>query len=171
VSDTLLAIDWLIAATFVAAGTLKLAHRRQFAAEIADYRLLPASLTGIVAAGLPVVEIAAGVAVLFSGARLAGTLVLLACLAIFTAAVVVNLLRGRTDLSCACFGRRSRHIDWAIPARNGLMAAGLLAATLVPTKAAVPTAAASTTVVIGLALLWVVWESRALTTPIEGDTT
>jgi hypothetical protein len=168
-ASVLLAVQWLVATLFVVAGCLKLADRRQFVSEIADYRILPAVLVKLAATLIPGVEIAAGVLAFFTPTRTAATIVLTAFLAVFSIAVGINLLRGRTDLSCACFGRKSRRIDWFIPARNGAMFAGLVAGLVVGSDDAVPSAPAWASVLLGVVTLWVLWEARALGTPIEGD--
>lgn len=168
-ASVVLASEWVIGAVFVTAGLLKFADRRQFVSEVADYRVLPRALVVPAATLLPAVEIVAGALVFVPVTRTAAMIVLALCLVAFTAAVVVNLLRGRTDLSCACFGRRSRRIDWLIPTRNGLMLAVLAAGLTVSTEDAVPSTAAFVTVLLGLVLLWTAWEARALTTPIGGQ--
>src|SRR4051794_7025531 len=101
-SSVLLAVEWVVAVVFVAAGCLKLADRRQFASEVADYRVLPPALVGPVAGVLPVVEVVAGVLTFPTATRTVAVAVQAVCLVAFSAAVIVNLLRGRTDLSCAC---------------------------------------------------------------------
>ena len=168
-SSVLLAIEWLIGAAFVAAGALKLVARRQFVTEVADYRVVPRHLVAPVAAVLPALEIVAGAMIFVVPLRTVAAIILIFCLVTFTAVVVINLLRGRTDLACACFGRRSRPIDWAIPARNGLMTAALTSGLVVTTDSARPSVAAIVIVLLSLVLMWTAWEARALGTPIGGE--
>jgi hypothetical protein len=168
VASVLLAVEWLVAAVFVVAGCLKLRDHRQFVSEVADYRVLPSAVVGLAATLIPAVELVAGGLTFFPSTRKGAVTLLAVCLIAFSTAVVVNLLRGRTDLSCACFGRRSRRIDWLIPARNSVMLVGLVTGLSVRSDAATPSAAACVTVFLGVVGLWVVWESRALGTPIEG---
>jgi hypothetical protein len=168
-ASILQAVVWLVGVVFVAAGSLKLRDRRQFRAEVADYQVLPSGLVPVAAALLPPVELIGGALVLIRPTRMVATGVLAVCLLAFTMAVVVNLRRGRTDISCACFGGRSRHIDWFIVGRNGVMCIALVAGLVVSPDAAVPSPGAGVTVLLCLALMWTAWEARALNTPIGGQ--
>lgn len=58
-------------------------------------------------------------------------------LATFTVAVGVNLVRGRTHIACACFGRSSQRLSWRLPLRNGMLA--MLAAIGTGVDALLPT--------------------------------
>src|SRR5437868_15103779 len=48
---------------------------------------------------------------------------------LFGSAVAVNLLRGRKELSCGCFGKKGAPISWHIVARDVLFAVASLLAT------------------------------------------
>ncbi len=65
-----------------------------------NYRLLPSAAVGAFARTLPLLEIAAGVLLLPLATRQAGALLALALLAVFTAAIAINLARGRDRIDC-----------------------------------------------------------------------
>ncbi|MCG3190072.1 MAG: hypothetical protein LKCHEGNO_02673 [Burkholderiaceae bacterium] len=69
-----------------------------------NYRLLPSAAVGAFARTLPLLEIAAGVLLLPLATRQAGALLALALLAVFTAAIAINLARGRDRIDCGCGG-------------------------------------------------------------------
>lgn len=92
-----------LAAVFVVAGGTKLARRRAFAKAVADYHLLPAGLSWLVAELLPPAELVVG-GLLFLGVALIPAATAAAVgLAVFTIAAALNLFRGRR-IACGCFG-------------------------------------------------------------------
>jgi hypothetical protein len=107
------------------AGAAKLAEGRDRRRSLIEgYRLLPRRGVLATAALLPWVEISTGLA-LWTGAwpavaaSAAGVLFVA-----FGSAVTVNLLRGRTDIDCGCFGSRGSHgLSWWIVVRNAALAA------------------------------------------------
>jgi uncharacterized membrane protein YphA (DoxX/SURF4 family) len=108
---------------FLLAGLAKLPRRREFVAVVRAYGVLPSRVVSLFARAVPLVELALG-ALLFVGlgvrlvAMLAGIV-----LALFSAAVAVNLARGR-DLDCGCFAMGApRHITWSLVARNAVLIA------------------------------------------------
>lgn len=78
---------------------------------------------------LPVVELVVGALVATQIADPVPAVIAMVLVAAFTAAIVVNLVRGRHP-PCACFGAGSgRPLSWAHVARNGaLLAVGIAAA-------------------------------------------
>jgi hypothetical protein len=101
---------------------------RRFSQTVDQYQLLPGNLVSLVSVLLPWFE-------LILGAMLIGSLLLpvsaiaaAILLAVFTAALFVNLMRGR-PISCGCFGRESDAITWWTAARAAaLCGACILAA-------------------------------------------
>jgi Methylamine utilisation protein MauE len=80
----------------------------------------------------PVLECAAALGLLLSPLRAPAALVLIALLGLFTGAIVINLVRGRTDIDCGCFGPALRQrLSWWLLPRNGALF-GLLAIALMP---------------------------------------
>jgi hypothetical protein len=109
---------------FIVAGVSKLASRDEFVEVVRDYDLLPDSLAGPVGRWLPVVEVIIALG-LFSGV-LAPMVTSVAVLlfVVFGVAVAVNLLRGRRDISCGCFGPQQKYrLTWLLVARNVVFAA------------------------------------------------
>jgi hypothetical protein len=86
------------------AGALKLGDPTAFANEITNYRLLP-SLAPWLAATLPAVEIALGIALVIAPGpwRRAAALATIALMAVFTVAVSQVVVRG-INIDCGCFG-------------------------------------------------------------------
>jgi Methylamine utilisation protein MauE len=122
------ALGAALSAVLLIGAVQKLREREVFADVLAQYRLLPAGLLPAVSWALPLLEAAAGLALLFAASRAAGAVLAVAVLAVVTGAVVVNLLRGRTELDCGCGGPGQR-IGWGLVGRNALlMAAAVLAA-------------------------------------------
>ncbi len=92
-----------LGATFLYAAFTKIPDLPTFAEEIANYQMLPAQLVPLVAAALPGLEIALGLALIAgiwtrTAAALTGGLLL-----VFTVGISQALIRG-IDLRCGCFG-------------------------------------------------------------------
>ena len=83
-------------------------HKRRegtrFRAQLEAYRLVPGSLLGTVAAGLPWIELTTAALLVFTTTRGAGGLLACALLLGYALAMFVNILRGRTDIDCGCGG-------------------------------------------------------------------
>ena len=104
--------------SFFVAGIAKVRDRAGLRNIIISYHLLPDAGAYFLASVLPWIEI--GVALsLWSGVLLttglAGATMLLI---VFSIAIAVNLLRGRKDISCGCFGKPSQLISWKLVGRN-----------------------------------------------------
>lgn len=110
---------------FVYAASTKLADMGQFAEEIANYRMLPASLVPLLAAAVMGLEIVAGTLLVLGTATRASAAVLSALLLVFIVALSQALLRG-VDLRCGCFGG-SDMATWGTVARDVAMLAVTLA--------------------------------------------
>ena len=122
------AIRWLIAvslaAVFVSSAIAKLRDLTAFRDAAENYRIVPrwiaAAMTGIV----PPAEIAGAAGILLAPTRAVSALLLIALLGLFTAAIGVNLARGRRDIDCGCFGPALRQglSGWLL-VRNGILVA------------------------------------------------
>lgn len=124
-----------LALLFLPAAWHKISAHAQFVAALNDYRLLPQPLLRPVAASLPVVEAALAVAWLAGergGVLAAATAALLA---VYAAAMAINLWRGRARISCGCgLGRSAEgdaQLSWWLVARN-LLLAGLAGVAALP---------------------------------------
>lgn len=120
-----------LAALMIAAGLHKLADPASFRQTLYAYRLLPGSLVTPVGLALPVMEIAAGGAVLPPGlSHSPGLLLAAVLLAVYAGAIAINLRRGNRHIDCGClgFGARRPELRWSLVGRNLVLAA--LAVTL-----------------------------------------
>ncbi|GAA4500899.1 MauE/DoxX family redox-associated membrane protein [Gluconacetobacter tumulicola] len=106
-----------------AAGLAKLRDHDGFLTTLAAYRLVPAALLESTAWALAGAETAVGVTLLAGLAPLTASLGAALLFAMFALAMAINLLRGRTDLSCGCLpGMASARLSWAAVARSALLA-------------------------------------------------
>lgn len=116
------ALTTAVSLVLLAGAYQKLRGWDSFRGALANYRLLPDALVAPVAAALPVLEAAAGVALLFDALNPAAAVLALALLLSVTGAVVVNLLRGRVDIDCGCGGIEGRQrLSWGLVARNAVL--------------------------------------------------
>lgn len=129
-----LAMRLALAAMFAAAALHKLRDPRRFAETLRNYRALPEAAAPTAAAALVVAELAVAAALVLPTPVLGATGAL-SLLAVYSAAVGVNLARGRRDIDCGCLGPGHRQplSEWLL-VRNG-MAAVAAAALLLPETA------------------------------------
>jgi len=118
----------VLVAVFAVAGLAKLADLAGSRKSLLDFGV-PASLVSSGAVLLPVIELACAIALVSSSWVRWGATGALVLLTTFTAAVAVNLARGRRP-DCHCFGQvHAAPIGWSTVARNVMLA--LLAAFVV----------------------------------------
>jgi hypothetical protein len=94
-------LRWGLAGVFVYAGTAKMLDPATFAVLIDAYGIVPDLLLMPVAVGLPLLEVAAGVGLLFD---VEGSLGVVAVLLALFAALMGYGLRLGLDIDCGCFG-------------------------------------------------------------------
>jgi uncharacterized membrane protein YphA (DoxX/SURF4 family) len=127
-APTLLAARLVLGCVFLISAAGKLRSSAALTDGIMDYRLLSQFQARLVARVLPPLELTAA-ALLLAGMLIAmAASVCLLLLIVFTAAVIVNLHRGR-KFPCGCFGADHSDIGVATVIRNGLLmalAGGLL---------------------------------------------
>lgn len=124
-----------LAIVLLSGGWQKLRNFDTFAMALEQYRLLPASLAPAAAGAVLAAELAAGMLLLPIATRATGAALALLVLVLVTAAVALNLLRGRRAIDCGCGGPEgSQHLSWALVLRNGLLglSVGLAVATETP---------------------------------------
>ena len=130
-TSSLLAIDVVMAraggatvALILLIGAIdKLRDRELFEAVVDHYRILPTGIVNRFARTLPLAEIAAAALLLWPAARLLGATLSIGLLALFSGAIVVNLLRGRRDVDCGCGGASGRQpLSWWLVLRNAVLA-------------------------------------------------
>jgi hypothetical protein len=94
-------VRWILAGIFVYSGAVKLVDPSRFAEIIAGFGLLPDALVFPVALVLPVIELLAGVGLVFA---FRGSLaVITAMLVVFIAVLLYGINLG-LDIDCGCFG-------------------------------------------------------------------
>ncbi|CAP54218.1 putative methylamine utilization protein mauE [Gluconacetobacter diazotrophicus PA1 5] len=122
----------------LAAGIAKLRDRDTFLGTLAAYRLVPDPLLGPAAWALGAVETVLGTMLLGGvSVRAAGYGAAL-LFVLFALSMAVNVMRGRTDLSCGCLpGLASARLSWGAVARTLLLAPPAL----LPGLAGLPAAA------------------------------
>ena len=108
------------AIVLLAAGAMKLGHLSVFGQQITAYQIIPERLARVAGYVLPPIEVLLGISMLFAPQLAAAAVFLFAS---FALAVGFNVLRGRTDLRCACFGVTGQYtISWAHVAGNAILA-------------------------------------------------
>jgi hypothetical protein len=93
-----------LAGLLAGAAAHKLRDLHAFRVALGDYRILPWALTGLAAPALVAGELGAAALLLSPAARPWGFAAAAALLALYSAAIAWNLLRGRRDIDCGCFG-------------------------------------------------------------------
>ncbi len=111
------------AAIFAGSAAMKFVAPSEFQSAVENYRIVPEALAPVVTWIFPAFEIAGAAGLLFPATRIAASAMLIALLAVFTAAIAINLVRGRLEIDCGCFGPmlRQRLSGWLV-ARNGALA-------------------------------------------------
>jgi Methylamine utilisation protein MauE. len=139
---------------FLTAASQKLRHRRLLPGVIANYRILPQFMVSPASAGLPIVEIVLGLALL-AGLGSAAPVAAAILMTVFAAAMAINLKRGRRHISCGC-GRPdlSQELRWSMVVRNLMLAAALLVAAASFTPLGVIEHASAA---FAAAALWIGW--------------
>ncbi|NGY63805.1 hypothetical protein G7043_33290 [Lentzea sp. NEAU-D13] len=160
----------LVAAVFGWAGVTKLLDLPRTRRAVGEFGV-PDRWVRAVAMALPVVELGVAAGVLLPWTVVAAGVVALGLLAVFSAMVAWLLWRGKRP-ACACFGAGSGVISGITLARNGLLGALVLVATVgandaLPVEYAVGTAVA---VALGTVQLWQGLSLRRLRRPVDhGD--
>lgn len=118
----------LLAIVFLGGAWQKMRDPDGFFMAIEQYRLLPAAWSAPAGRGLLLLESAAGLLLLPLATRPFGAALALVVLVIVSAAVAINLLRGRREIDCGCGGPEGgQHLSWGLVLRNLLL---LLAASM-----------------------------------------
>lgn len=132
----LVAGRWILALVLLGAGLAKAGDREQFSEVIERYAIVPTEYGARLAAGLPWLEIAVGLALAVGLAPAVSGCCASVLLLGFAAAVGLNLARGRR-FDCGCGGSLSSQIGWPLLVRNLFLAAIGVAVALGPAGLAV----------------------------------
>jgi uncharacterized membrane protein YphA (DoxX/SURF4 family) len=123
-----LGLRLFIGAVLLVSGLSKAAHPNRFARVVADYRVLPASLSHAIATLIIPIEFVVGITLVLGVAMPVTASAAAALFAVFLIAIAMNLARGRS-VACGCFGDESRTISKVSAARlSGLLGGSLLLA-------------------------------------------
>lgn len=129
----------LVGAIFFTAGTAKIFRpRSEQRALIRGYRLVPSRLVPYLASSLPWAEMAVAAALVGNFMRPVPAIAAAVMLLGFSAAVAVNLARGRRHIPCGCFGSLKPDVglSWSTVFRNLLLAGlAMRVATTSPARA------------------------------------
>ncbi len=157
------ALTWTLAVALSmvssVSAALKFADLGEFAATLDNYRILPRALVAPAAWMIPALEAFAALGLLLPASRDGAGLLMAALLAIFTAAIAINLARGRREIDCGCFGPALRQTlsGWLI-ARNAILLAAA-AAVAIPARSRPLEAVDLITIVLGAGTLMVLYIS------------
>ena len=92
----------VLAAIFLLASIPKIVAPDEFSVAVFRYQLLPDAAVNLVAIFLPWVELVAAITILIPRTSAAAAAIIFGLLAVFTAAISIDLVRG-IDISCGCF--------------------------------------------------------------------
>jgi uncharacterized membrane protein YphA (DoxX/SURF4 family) len=129
-----------IAAIFAQASVHALRDWPAYAAIVENFRILPPPAARLAARAVPVAELAAAALLLIPAARIAGPALGLLLMAVFTAAIGINVARGRVNIDCGCGGASGQQLSGALVVRNLLLCALLAAAAAAPAPQSMDTA-------------------------------
>jgi hypothetical protein len=128
-----------MAAIFALAAADSLRDWPSYGAIVVEYRIVPRPVALSAARVLPLLEVLAA-GLLLVGAP-PGALLGLALMAVFTAAVGINLWRGRVDIDCGCGAAAGQRLSWSLLLRNLLLTALLAGASVAPCRGRLDVAA------------------------------
>jgi hypothetical protein len=122
-----------IAVLLASAATHKVRAPARFARQLADYQLLPDSLVRPVARLIPLLELAIAFALLVPVSRGWAALSAAGLLALYAAAIGINLWRGRRDIDCGCAGPdQAQPLRPVLLLRNSVLVVLALLASVAP---------------------------------------
>jgi putative oxidoreductase len=102
----------ILGGLFFYAGLQKVLHIHEFAEAVLAYQLLPESLVGLAVAGLPWLEVAAGLSLMVGLKRRSCLLLLTGLVAVFLVVIFVTMARG-LNIDCGCGLFFQRQVGWA----------------------------------------------------------
>ncbi|MGE8063633.1 MauE/DoxX family redox-associated membrane protein [Pseudomonas sp. NPDC089569] len=122
-----------IAVLLASAATHKVRAPGRFARQLADYQLLPEALVRPTARLVPLLELAIAFALLVPVTRGWAALSAASLLALYAAAMGINLWRGRRDIDCGCAGPdQAQPLRPVLLLRNSVLVALALLASVAP---------------------------------------
>ena len=131
-----------IAAVFALAAYHAVREWAVFGGIVEQYRVVPRWLAQFAAWVLPPLEYLTAVCLVVPATGRAGALAGLFLMLLFTAAIAVNLGRGRVSIDCGCGGATGQKLSSGLMVRNLLISLGLVVAWAVPQHGVVDVATA-----------------------------
>lgn len=124
------AITVFITLIFVRAALHKASAFTEFTGFMTDYQLVGERLVLPVSMGIVGAEVFVAILQVIPGGRVPGLLLAAGLLALYAAAMAINIRRGRTHIECGC-GGAVQPLAWALVVRNAVLVllASLAAAT------------------------------------------
>ena len=102
------AISWTVslalAIVFAASAVIKFVDFSEFRGALENYRIVPEGLSLPAAMLVPISELACAIGLLVPRYHVTAAMLLIFLLAIFSAAIGINMMRGRLYIDCGCFG-------------------------------------------------------------------
>ncbi|MBI4445030.1 MAG: DoxX family membrane protein [Acidobacteria bacterium] len=120
----LLYLRLTIGLIFLAAGLTKVRNPRPFQQAIRNFRILPSKAAQQMAPLIVAAEVGGGILLVLGIASWLGAALLGLLTVGFIYGLVANILKGRRDLDCRCFGRSSGGIGWAHVAQDAVLLVG-----------------------------------------------
>jgi uncharacterized membrane protein len=138
---------------FGASAAIKLVDFAEFRGALENYRIVPEALSLPAAAIVPVSELGCATGLLVPLFHQAAAMLLIFLIAIFTAAIAINMMRGRLYIDCGCFGPMLRQplSKWLLVRNGALMLLGALS--LMPNDARAITSLDVVTITLGASTL------------------
>jgi len=117
----------IVALLFASAVVHKLRSPAVFVSTLENYRLVPPTLAP--PAGWAIMALEAGVAAALALGYRTAAFVAVGLLALYTGAIVINLIRGRRDIDCGCSGPAMRQTlsSWLVWRNLGMICLASLA--------------------------------------------
>lgn len=109
-----------LACVFAGAALHKWRHGEEFSRIVAGYGIVPARSSPILARLLPVLELSVALGLLVPATTAMAAALSAILLLIYSAAIGLNLARGRRTLDCGCGGPRQLLSEWLL-LRNGAL--------------------------------------------------
>jgi len=157
-----------LALLFLTAAWHKAVEHGRFGATLRAYGLLPSWLVSPASWFLPAAEAVIACGFVYPTTRQAAAFTAVPLLASYTAAIAVNLVRGRRDIDCGCFASSARVplSSWLIVRNFALIGAACVLVVPVRTRSFLWIDVVTiVTAVISLALLWAAGQRLAHTGP------
>jgi Methylamine utilisation protein MauE len=123
-----------VAVIFALAAFHAMREWTRFGGIVEQYRILPGLPATIVARAVPPLELAAAVMLLLRMTCQAGAVLGLCLMSAFTAAISLNLVRGRVSIDCGCGGADGQRLSAGLVLRNLVVMAALAAALNAPVR-------------------------------------